>query len=83
MSRAGCYSILIGVESGSDRVLKDMRKGAVRGVFTGKAPLTDDVPLGTGQIDWPAIFNVPSTPLAEALTTTFRDPTYSTITLDF
>ncbi|MEI9896855.1 MAG: sugar phosphate isomerase/epimerase [Chthoniobacter sp.] len=35
--------------------LKDMRKGAVRGVFTGKAPLTDDVPIGTGQIDWPAI----------------------------
>jgi len=36
--------------------LKDMRKGAARGVFTGKAPLTDDVPLGTGQIDWPAVF---------------------------
>jgi sugar phosphate isomerase/epimerase len=35
--------------------LKDMRKGAVRGVFTGKAPLTDDVPIGTGQIDWPSI----------------------------
>jgi len=35
--------------------LKDMRKGAVRGVFTGKAPLTDDVPVGTGQIDWPAV----------------------------
>ncbi|MEP6671298.1 MAG: sugar phosphate isomerase/epimerase [Chthoniobacter sp.] len=35
--------------------LKDMRKGAVRGVFTGKAPLTDDVPIGTGQIDWPAV----------------------------
>jgi sugar phosphate isomerase/epimerase len=35
--------------------LKDMRKGAVRGVFTGKAPLTDDVPIGTGQIDWPTI----------------------------
>jgi len=35
--------------------LKDMRKGAVRGVFTGHAPLTDDVPIGTGQIDWPAV----------------------------
>ncbi len=35
--------------------LKDMRQGAVRGVYTGKAPLTDDVPLGTGQIDWPTI----------------------------
>jgi sugar phosphate isomerase/epimerase len=35
--------------------LKDMRKGAERHVFTGHAPLTDDVPLGTGQIDWPAV----------------------------
>jgi sugar phosphate isomerase/epimerase len=35
--------------------LKDMRKGAPTGVFTGKAPLTDDVPLGTGQIPWKAI----------------------------
>jgi sugar phosphate isomerase/epimerase len=36
--------------------LKDMRKGAPLGIYTGKAPLTDDVPLGTGQMDWPAIF---------------------------
>jgi sugar phosphate isomerase/epimerase len=35
--------------------LKDMRKGAARGVFTGHAPKTDDVPIGTGQIDWPAV----------------------------
>ncbi|EDY22172.1 Xylose isomerase domain protein TIM barrel [Chthoniobacter flavus Ellin428] len=35
--------------------LKDMRKGAMRGVYTGHAPLTDDVPIGTGQIDWPTI----------------------------
>jgi len=35
--------------------LKDMRKGATRGVYTGHAPLTDDVPIGTGQIDWPTI----------------------------
>src|ERR1017187_9144473 len=34
-------------------------------------------------IDWPTIFNVCATPLAEALNVTFRDPTYSTITLDF
>jgi nucleoside-diphosphate-sugar epimerase len=34
-------------------------------------------------IDWPGIFNVRATPLAEALNTTFRDPTYSTVTLDF
>jgi sugar phosphate isomerase/epimerase len=36
--------------------LKDIRKGAQVGVFTGKAPLTDDVPLGTGQVPWPAVF---------------------------
>lgn len=35
--------------------LKDIRKGARTGVYTGKAPLTDDVPLGTGQVDWPAV----------------------------
>lgn len=35
--------------------LKDIRKGAQVGVFTGKAPLTDDVPLGTGQIPWSAV----------------------------
>jgi sugar phosphate isomerase/epimerase len=33
--------------------LKDIRKGARIGVFTGKADLTDDVALGTGQVDWP------------------------------
>lgn len=35
--------------------LKDIRKGAPIGIFLGKAPLTDDVPLGTGQIDWKAV----------------------------
>jgi sugar phosphate isomerase/epimerase len=35
--------------------LKDIRKGARTGVFTGHAPLTDDVPLGTGQVNWPAV----------------------------
>ena len=34
-------------------------------------------------IDWPTIFNVRATPLAEALNTTFRDPTYSQVILDF
>jgi nucleoside-diphosphate-sugar epimerase len=34
-------------------------------------------------IDWPGIFNVRSTPLKEALYTTFRDPIYSKVTLDF
>jgi sugar phosphate isomerase/epimerase len=35
--------------------LKDIRKGARTGVYTGGAPLTDDVPLGTGMVDWPAV----------------------------
>jgi nucleoside-diphosphate-sugar epimerase len=34
-------------------------------------------------IDWPGIFGVRSTPLDEALNITFRDPTYSKVTLDF
>jgi nucleoside-diphosphate-sugar epimerase len=34
-------------------------------------------------IDWPGIFNVRATPLQEALNTTFRDPTYSKVVLDF
>lgn len=36
--------------------LKDIRKGARTGVYTGKAPKEDDVTLGTGQVDWPAVF---------------------------
>lgn len=35
--------------------LKDIAKGARTGIYTGKAPLTDDVPLGTGQVNWPAV----------------------------
>jgi sugar phosphate isomerase/epimerase len=35
--------------------LKDMRKGAATGIFTGQAPITDFVPLGTGRVDWPAV----------------------------
>lgn len=34
-------------------------------------------------IDWPAIFGVRATPLAEALRETFRDPVYSRQVLDF
>lgn len=34
-------------------------------------------------IDWPAIFGVRSTPLPQALNTTFRDPAYSNVVLDF
>ncbi|HEY4989328.1 MAG TPA: sugar phosphate isomerase/epimerase [Opitutaceae bacterium] len=35
--------------------LKDMRKGATTGLFTGQAPITDFVPIGTGRLDMPAI----------------------------
>jgi nucleoside-diphosphate-sugar epimerase len=34
-------------------------------------------------IDWPSTFGVHSTPLREALETTFRDPVYSKVALDF
>jgi nucleoside-diphosphate-sugar epimerase len=34
-------------------------------------------------IDWPVIFGVRATPLKEALESTFRDPIYSNVTLDF
>ncbi len=34
-------------------------------------------------IDWPGIFNVRATPLRDALFTTFRDPVYSKVVLDF
>jgi sugar phosphate isomerase/epimerase len=36
--------------------VKDIRKGAPIGIYTGRAPATDDVPVGTGQVDWPAVF---------------------------
>jgi sugar phosphate isomerase/epimerase len=35
--------------------LKDLRKGAATGIHTGHAPQTDDVPVGTGQVNWPAL----------------------------
>jgi len=35
--------------------VKDMKKGVERGVFTGKSDVSNDVALGTGQMDWPAI----------------------------
>jgi sugar phosphate isomerase/epimerase len=35
--------------------LKDLRRGAATGVHTGHAPQSDDVPLGTGQVNWPAV----------------------------
>jgi len=36
--------------------VKDLRKGAPTGIYTGHAPATDDVPVGQGQVDWPAVF---------------------------
>ena len=35
--------------------LKDLRKGATTGIHTGHAPQTDDVPVGTGQVNWPGV----------------------------
>jgi sugar phosphate isomerase/epimerase len=35
--------------------LKDLRRGATTGIHTGHAPQSDDVPLGTGQVNWPAV----------------------------
>jgi sugar phosphate isomerase/epimerase len=35
--------------------IKDMRKGAPIGLYKGSAPVTDNVIVGQGQIDWPAI----------------------------
>jgi sugar phosphate isomerase/epimerase len=35
--------------------LKDMRKGLKTGELTGKTDVKNDVTLGTGQMDWPAI----------------------------
>jgi sugar phosphate isomerase/epimerase len=35
--------------------IKDVRKGAETGTFSGKAPASDDVAVGTGQVDWPAV----------------------------
>jgi sugar phosphate isomerase/epimerase len=35
--------------------LKDMKKGLKTGSLTGKTDVTNDVTLGTGQMDWPAI----------------------------
>lgn len=35
--------------------LKDLRKGVPTGSLTGKTDVANDVPLGTGQMNWPAI----------------------------
>ena len=35
--------------------LKDLKKGVKTGELTGKTDVTNDVPLGTGQMNWPEI----------------------------
>jgi sugar phosphate isomerase/epimerase len=35
--------------------LKDLKKGVPTGSLTGKTDVTNDVPLGTGQVNWPAV----------------------------
>jgi sugar phosphate isomerase/epimerase len=35
--------------------VKDMKKGTPTGLLTGHSDVTNDVPLGTGVMDWPAI----------------------------
>ena len=35
--------------------LKDMKKGTPTGLFTGHSDVTNNVPLGAGTLDWPAI----------------------------
>jgi sugar phosphate isomerase/epimerase len=36
--------------------LKDLKKGVPLGSLSGHTDLTNDVALGTGQVDWPALF---------------------------
>jgi sugar phosphate isomerase/epimerase len=36
--------------------IKDMKRGTPTGLFTGHADVTSNVALGTGVIDWPAVF---------------------------
>ncbi len=38
--------------------LKDLKKGVPTGSLSGHTDLTNDVALGTGQVDWPALFRV-------------------------
>jgi sugar phosphate isomerase/epimerase len=37
--------------------IKDIRKGAPTGIYTGHAPAADDVAVGTGQVDWPSVLS--------------------------
>ena len=42
--------------------LKDLKKGVPTGSLAGHTELTNDVALGTGQVDWPALFPHPKRP---------------------
>jgi nucleoside-diphosphate-sugar epimerase len=59
------------------------------GMFDPSPPFTTQqlaaliIPETFEVIDWPQIFDVHSTPLRAAMMETFRDPTYSSITLEF
>ncbi len=61
----------------------------VYALFDGNPPFTTEqlealvIPDVFEVIDWPGIFGVKSTPLAEALRETYQDPTYSNIALEF
>jgi len=35
--------------------VKDLRKGVETGSLSGKTDVTNDVPVGTGQVNWPAV----------------------------
>ncbi len=37
--------------------LKDLKKGVPTGVYTGDTPDENDVPIGTGQVNWPAVLS--------------------------
>jgi nucleoside-diphosphate-sugar epimerase len=51
--------------------------------FTTKQLAALIIPETFEVIDWPGIFGVRATPLREAMMETFRDPTYSSISLEF
>jgi nucleoside-diphosphate-sugar epimerase len=61
----------------------------VYAVFDRNPPFTTDqlealvIPEVFEIIDWPTIFGIRATPLAEALRQTFQDPKYSSVVLDF
>ena len=61
----------------------------VYGKFSSAPPFTTSqlealiIPETFPVIDWPALFDVEATPLADAVKETYLDPHYSSIVLDF